>query len=117
MAINAHRYDRVEIEGYVPSPKIEWGWVEPNEYQRQAGIDSCYRVSGVYVVSDGIVTEGREVRKFPASERRVGYNAAVEIIGQVERVGRKWVAYVRGEEIGRYPARAAAARAIYAATR
>lgn len=117
MSNHTNRYDKVEIEGYVPSDEITWGEVEPSEGIARSGVRTCYRVPGVFVVSDGIVTEGREVRKFDAASRRVGYNASVVILGQVERVGRRWVAYTSAEEIGRYCSRAAAVRAVYARVR
>lgn len=118
MSISAHRYDKVEIEGYVPADSIEWGNIKPSEWLEQAGIVSCHRVPGVFVVSDGIVTEGREVRRFSIDSRRVGYNAEVVVIGSVAKSGSKWVGYTTdADEVGCYRTRAEAVRAVYAATR
>ena len=117
MSINAHRYDEVKHAGYVPSDSIKWGSVEPGEGIARSGVVSCHRVSGIFVVSDGIVTEGREVRRFSLDSRRVAYNAPVVIIGSVAKSGGKWVAYTTSEKVGVYRTRAEAVRAIYDATR
>ena len=115
--INAYRYDKVEIEGYVPSDEINWGSVPPPAMVANSGVKTCHRVQGVWVVSDGTVTEGREVRKFGADSGRVGYNVPVVILGSVAKTAGKWAAYTSAEKVGVYRTRAEAARAIYAATR
>jgi hypothetical protein len=117
MAINAYRYDRVEVEGYVPSDEINWGSVPPPAMVANSGVKTCHRVQGVWVVSDGVVCEGREVRKFGADSKQVGYNVPVVIIGSVAKAGGKWVAYTNVEKVGVYRTRAQAAAAVYAATR
>jgi hypothetical protein len=117
MSINAHRFDKVDIEGYTPATTITWGGVEPSEGLAKSGVTTCHRVPGVFVVSDGMVTEGREVRKFSVESRRVGYNAPVVVLGSVAKDGSKWVAYTNAEVVGTYRSRAQAAAAVYAATR
>lgn len=117
MAINAHRYDKVEIEGYERAASIEWGSVPPPAMVANSGVKTCHRVTGVWVVSDGVVCEGREVRKFAASERRVGYNVPVVVLGSVAKSGGKWTAYTNAEKVGVYRNRSEAVRAVYAATR
>jgi hypothetical protein len=114
---SAHRYDEIKLEGYVPSKSIAWGSVEPSAGMASSGVQTCHRVQGVWVVSDGTVTEGREVRKFGAASRRSGYNAPVVILGSVAKSGGKWIAYTNAEKVGVYRTRSLAVAAVYAATR
>lgn len=117
MSINAHRYDKVEIEGYVPADSIKWDDVEPSAGLQRSGVVSCHRVPGVFVVSDGTITEGREVRRFSLESRRVGYNAEVVVLGSVAKAGGKWVGYTTAEKVGYYRTRSEAVRAVYARVR
>jgi hypothetical protein len=113
MSISAYRFDKVDYDGYTESDEITWGSVPVSDGIARSGVKTCYRVPGIYVVSDGIVTEGREVRKYAAGSGRVGYNTNVVMLGTVARTDGKWVAYTSAEKVGAYRTRREAAIAIY----